>query len=355
MFDRLDEQVEILQNRGDDADRYAAQTNETPYATIMLKQEGRKWLLFPDYKLKVTPAYLNVTVNQDNAKLFLNDEEINSQTVADDATSYGPLAPGTYELEAILPARYVDANAAETVDLFDWYEESQDVALEINAGVVQASTSYEETQLYINNEETDIVLGPELTDIGTLPLDGKAKFIFEKEFPWGVATSSEISVDNETIRYEFDAMPDEEKQAVMDMLNENWEQQTDALQNGDSSKMVYASEEYRQKIDQEYDKLQNFNQEYVADFVKALYRLDSLEQPEFNSHTDRYELTVEVEYSVEEPELERFSILKDGNINRTTYEMLVYYDENEGEWRIHDFNVGYFVIVGSDAQKAYEF
>ncbi|WP_280772009.1 zinc ribbon domain-containing protein [Salipaludibacillus daqingensis] len=358
LFHSLDQHVELHNSGEEDTNAAVERALEAPYASLALKQTGKRWLIFDEYSVVMTPSYLSVTTNEDNVQLLINGEESASRVEADEEELIGPLGPGTYEVKGILSSRYMDIEETTSIQLFYSREDTTTVPVEFDVGVVSASTIYDDTSLYINGENSDITLGTNATEIGLLPLDGHASFSLKREFPWGTMTSSEFAVERESHHLEdFEVVPEGDLYDIMEMLNENWQQQVDALVNNDVSGMVHASDDYRDDIAEEAHDLANGRQEYVAEFVRARYRMDSIKYPEFNNSTERYELEVEAEYTIYEPQARTFAIHReDDDFNRTMYDMNIYFDEDEETWRVENFDLAFFTITSSASGiQEYEF
>jgi len=360
LFTSLDQHAELHNSDESDPNAAVERVIEAPNGSLALKQTGKRWMIFDDYSIVMTPIYLSVTTNEDNAKLFINDEEAVSGVEADEAEVFGPLGPGRYELKGILSSRFMEIEETTSVQLFNSRDDTIYASLDFDVGVVSASTIYEDTTLHINGEETDILLGTNATEVGLLPLDGNASFALEREFPWGTMTSSEFVIDREDITMEdFQVVPEDDLYGIMDMLNEHWQQQVEALVNNDVSGMEHASEEYKDQIADEAHDLLNRRDDYVAELVQARYRMDSIKYPEYSNSTDRYQLDVEVEYTVYEPEARTYALHReDDDYNRTPYEVTISYNEEEEIWGVEGeaLNLAYFTITSTDkAIQVYEF
>jgi len=141
----------------------------------------------------------------------------------------------------------------------------------------------------------------------------------------------------------------------MTLLNENWSQHTEALQTADTTKMTLVPEEYKEAVKREALKLKNLSETYVATFIQARYDLETIKMPAYNEEKNRYELKVEAEYMLLEPQLHNYSLLRDGDKATTTFYMSLYYDENENKWKIEDYANGSFFLIESNEIKKYDF
>lgn len=350
LFTKLDRQAESF------TDDSIYMNNDETFASIHLKEDGKKWLFFHNYSLDVIPAYINITVNKDSAKIFVDNTEVETNTNEGKSKTYGPFSPGDHEIKAVLPGKYINAEEKETVALFDEKHREINKTLEIQASEVQAMTIYDDTTLYVNGEKTDVKIGKDMEEVGMLPTDGTATFKLEKEFPWGTATSEDYPVDDKFMNMEeFVAIPQDQQEELMVMLNENWKQHTAALQTGNTAKMTYAPKEYQAAVKKEAKSIKSRPKKYVATFTKARYNTDTLKTPVFNEEKNRYELKVEAEYTLHEPKLHNYALLRKGDDAITTYYMDLYFDEKEKKWKIEDYHNGSFFLTESDDLKSFDF
>ncbi|WP_102272022.1 zinc ribbon domain-containing protein [Cytobacillus massiliigabonensis] len=329
--------------------------DDEPFAAIALKQEGKKWLFFHKYSLQVVPVYLRVKVNKDDAKIFINGKKIEDQTKADDYQTYGPFSIGTHEIKAVIEGKYVDAEEKKEVVLYEVKNSKMDESISIQASTVEASTFYEDTSLYINGQKTEMTLGSAREEIGILPTDGSVTFTLEKEFPWGLAKSDEFAVTEKYINMnQFTVLSPEQQEEIMTLLNENWSQHTEALQTADTSKMMLVPEEYKESVKKSALQLATLSEKYTATFIQARYDMESIKMPIYNEDKNRYELKVEAEYTLLEPQLHNYSLLRDGDKATTTFYMSLYYDEKESKWKIEDYADGSFFLRESNEIKTFE-
>lgn len=207
----------------------------------------------------------------------------------------------------------------------------------------------------MNGKKTDAIIGKLPEELGMVPIDGSVTFTLEKEFPWGIATSEDFPVKNRRMDLSsFTVLSSDVREDIMNMLNENWKQHTDALQSGDTSKMTFAPEKYKETVKKQAENLHGRSKEYIATFIKARYDVETLKTPIYNEEKDRYELKVEAEYTLNEPELHGYSLLRKDDDATTTYYMTLYFDENEGEWKIDNYAVGSFFLSSLHEIKTYE-
>ncbi|SDZ18360.1 hypothetical protein SAMN05421736_107105 [Evansella caseinilytica] len=328
------------------------------YATVSLTNHGKKWLFFDDYLLEISPIYLRVITNQENVILYINNEKAGENLPTDEYQVFGPYAPGKYELRAKLETDYYQLEAFETAQLFYSFHDSESVGVTFDdVKSVRVIGPLDEAVLFINGKETDIIVESQYSTIGDFPVNGELTLHLEKEYPWGTATSEEIVLDDTSIRFEdFDQTPEDDRNAIMELLNEIWEQELEAIKTGDTSGMVYAPDERKEKVQEEYEQMQEKNKDYSeAKFVTAKYWKDSFDNFSYNDKENRYEVSIEAEYTMYEPDDRRYSTFREDEYGRTTYYFHMYYDEEKQEWIYLDYERNALFLLESHEVYTYEF
>ena len=67
---------------------------------LSYQKAGRKFLIFPDWKVKVKPVYVTLTVNEKNAQIKENGTKIATSNTPHFSKKIGPLVPGSYQLSS---------------------------------------------------------------------------------------------------------------------------------------------------------------------------------------------------------------------------------------------------------------
>ncbi|MEK3887604.1 TcaA second domain-containing protein [Bacillus sp. FSL K6-3431] len=358
--DHPNDKDKLFNNLNHQAEQYKENSKyielgEKHFANISLQRAGKKWLFFHNYSLLITPANISVAVDQDDAKIFIGEMEVEANTIKNDYHSYGPFSIGSYEIKAELLGKYIDAEETKEVDLFNLEDSEVEENLSINASKVEAFTTYNDTTLYMNGNKTDAKIGTKPEELGMVPIDGSITFTLEKEFPWGVATSDDFLVEQRNIDMSnFVVLSPEEREEIMIMLNKNWEQHIEALQTSDTSNLTLVPKVYKDAVKKQTKNLHGKNKEYIATFIKARYDIDTLKTPIYNEELNRYELKVEAEYTLNEPQLHAYALLRQGDDATTTYYMTLYYDEGDSEWKIENYTTGSFFLSSLHEIKSYD-
>lgn len=356
LFEKLEEHAILHDEHSNNANRQIENRNDPPFASISLVQSGKRWGIFDEYSLSVSPVSIHVVTDEDNVNLTINGKELEMEVTAYDDNALGLHGPGSYEIKGVISNPYVDIELNETITLFESSRDDEIVQLNYNLRTVEAAALYDNTRLYINGEETDIILDEEHKEIGDFLVDGSLIFTYEREFPWGIITSDDVPVNDTPLHIEDLEVITEDVQAeMMELINETWIQRTEALVSGNTSSFTHASEELRERTEEFYEELSGRRGEYTANVESARYRTESIEYPVYNESEDRYELEVEVEFTVYEPDVRTYALLREDDYNTTTYYITTYYDEDNEEWSVDNYRTGSFFILTNDQQESFEF
>ena len=331
--------------------------SDTPYASVNLKKGGKKWLFFEGYSLTVTPVHVLAEVSHDGIELYMDGKMEEKQAREKETYKIGPLMPGRHSIKGILAGPYTSAEESEDFELYN--EEYDNVYKEIKfkAGTVHSLSAYKDSALFINGKKTDITLSNESSkEIGLLPLDGSVPIHIEKKFPWGTYTSEDIMAEERYINFtDLQVLDESVQEDIMEMLNESWKQYVQTLNTVNPNKMKLMPEVSRKRAIRYVKNLRKSMKNYRAELRQAQYDLDSIKQPSYNKEKDRYELKVQAEYWLYEPNGSGYWFGKDGEEAVTSYHMHLYYDEKDEQWKIEDYEERSFILLSTDRTKVYRF
>ncbi|WP_188453564.1 zinc ribbon domain-containing protein [Virgibacillus oceani] len=246
LLSRLTQQAESMSNSGENEMAYL---NDT-YATLNMIKEGKKWLLFDDYQIIVTPMYLDLYMDTKDVELYVDGNKVGTSTGKDYHEEFGPFMPGIHEIKATFKNPYAASSVSDEVELFDSSESKLVHTLELEAEEVTISSIYDDAALFVDGKKTDITVGPEEKSIGMFPTNESVSIYVEKEFPWGTAKSEEVYINSNHETFDtIYPLSKENQDEMLNQLNETLAQYAQALTKRDASVMK----------DGITDKLKNFS------------------------------------------------------------------------------------------------
>lgn len=339
LLNRLDEEMSMYEEDGEDAASVIHPAyQENNYGNITLTYEEGGMFSGGSYELLVTPAYISMHVENEELVFYLNEEEVKPDHYDGTSAVFGPFGPGSFTMRTELALDYATATT-EDVTLNIYHTEDEVSQIEVIAPDVKtmkARSNYDDSVVYLNDEETDLIVDQAEDNVTELPTDESISVSLGKEFAWGDARSEEMAYDGSILRFDdFVAVPEEEREKVVDVLDEAMGQRMEAFMSGDESVITHGNEEFKEWVMESHEKL-NKHKEYVADRVTTEYKVEDLSIPVFNEEKDRYELVVDISHILYEFDNGSFSQLREGSdnqFNRNNFRGVVYYD---GEWKLEE-------------------
>lgn len=195
--------------------------------------------LFSDsYAIGVRPQYLEITLENENGSVKVNNTEILKASKDNHTAKLGPLFPGEYEVSLVTHFEYANQDIAqnETVSLFGFEPVTQKSHF-ITGDQVKITSSLDGVEVYVNNKPTPFVLGDEDSEYfypafsdGSQTIQGVAKF------PWGESRSEAVSITNLSDSYSLTPpLLDQTKQEVLAFVRQFLETRAKAFETKDIS------------------------------------------------------------------------------------------------------------------------
>ncbi|MCM2677136.1 TcaA 3rd/4th domain-containing protein [Alkalicoccobacillus plakortidis] len=334
LLNRLNEEMEMYEEDGEDAAQVIHPAyQEDNFGNITLTYEDGGMFSGAEYELVVTPAYISMHVENENLQFFLNDEEVKPTSYDGTMAEFGPFGPGSYTMRTELQLDYATATT-EDVTLNIYHTEDEVSRIEVivpEVNMLKARSNYDDSIVYLNDEETDLVVNQETEDVTELPADESMSVSLEKEFPWGKVKSEDMTYDGSILRFdEFVGVPEEERTKVVELLDEAMEQRSEVIMNGDESVLTHGNDEFKESVLSSHES-RNERSEYKSEHVQTSFLVDDLSIPVFNEEENRYELAVDIIYVMNELNHGSFNLGRegsDGQFNRNHFRGVVYYDED---------------------------
>lgn len=331
------------------------------YATVSLTKDGKKWVMFDNYELVVIPAYIQVSANQEDIDLSVNDKKLATTTEKDSEKKLGPFMPGTHTIKGTYHNKYVSTNKKEEMELFNTDQQTFEQYFEFDLNEVSAKINAQGGfHLFINDKETDIKkLDDAYTEVGTFPTDGSVKMHVEKEYPWGTSKSEVVTVDNGNVIFdEAYALTEEQRNDLMKQINGTISDYYNALNKKDVSKLPGdgVTDNLMKQLKKDIRGIKENEPKYNGKLLEIIYSKPSFVHSTFNDGLDAYTLTIETELKVHEPA--RYFEWVGGNLKKDNYvrplEFTVFYNEDKQKWIVDRFGLEYFSISDHEG-KVFEF
>ncbi|AXF55251.1 zinc ribbon domain-containing protein [Salicibibacter kimchii] len=242
--------------------------NPVDHSLFQLKPEGKNWFIFDAYSFEVPSFYVNITTNEADTVIYLDEEEIAIADEEDFSREVGPFAPGQYTLTAELDHDYVTLEREEELDLIAPPQDSIQVDLTLNGEYIYLDSNEPEAEVYVNGDALDRTVEQLDSELGPVVTDGSMTVHAEHEYPWGTVSSEEEEITGTNMFLEIPAATDELMDQVMDTVNEYVPENDGDIWNGELESIVYDLDTFS---------VENIEGQYTATFEAVVHYDDDEE------------------------------------------------------------------------------
>lgn len=163
---------------------------------IRLGYVGKRFLVFPKYKIIVRPAFIEVKTELKDVEFSLNSVKVGKSDKDNYSIELGPFMPGKYELLASYKGSYVDLENTYNVDFIKRDNGKTSIKALGNSKNIRVTSEYEHADIFVNNKETGVKVkdavsfgpvSPDTSLYAVVTLDGKRVKSEEVKFHEGVS------------------------------------------------------------------------------------------------------------------------------------------------------------------------
>lgn len=236
-----------------------------------------KWLgIFQRYRIVVATSSIEAFTNLSGTAIKLEDEMIATADADDYRTLIGPLVPGSYRLEAAFAGAYATLRTEAYVTVKGGDEQNA-VDLSLNGGMVHIKANDAPATIYIDGHPVGTVVDTdEGLDFGPLALDGSNVVHAEKTYPWGVARSPSVPVENHDFRLDIDPNTEALKEAAINAVTDFVLSYMDAYSNLDASLLVRLADDRKEQLAAGIEDYRTFGLRYEAKPKELAFDMNSI-------------------------------------------------------------------------------
>ncbi|GGB37065.1 zinc-ribbon domain-containing protein [Virgibacillus dakarensis] len=315
---------------------------------LNLVEDGKKFLIYDNYSIQVSPVYFEVSTNYKHTDIMLNGEVIATSDKDDFKKEVGPFLPGTYKFTAKYKGEFVELTAeAESTNFDPNY--SDNVELYIEGDDVTFYLPYDmeldNVKLYINGEDTGVNIVEEST-FGPVLADGSMTASFEAKFPWGTMKTEDIPIESSSLDVEFKTS-DELKETMKDTIIKFNQEYLAATTTADKKKLTTVTADLATNIVDDAKNAKEADQYYKGKFIGVDFDTDSFKLTNFgDGWTAKVDTVTIFEedtwYGDDKPKLEKVS-------EEYGYELV--YDKDSEQWKVN--NIGWAGSMKADKMVEY--
>ena len=307
---------------------------------LKLEKDGKKFLLFDNYKLSLQPVNLVLTSNYANTNFYFNNEKVGTINEAYEEITYGPILPGVYKVKAELEGQFASATSEAELNVYDnFYGDSNIyVNLSLDVDSLEVYTNFTDVEIFINGKSAGT------TDdayfyVDVINLDGSSKIYGEKQFPWGVIRSEEVPIDHRYMDLKIDPITEELESQLAEVIKDFYIEKNEAYATMDVSKITKGAGNVIEDITEDLNYYKDYDYKFFGDgYTDIAIDLDSFE---LIYEDGDYWATVVVKttskgdfYSKDYTEDELSDYISDPET--TTVHVELFYDPNQNTWVVSD-------------------
>jgi uncharacterized membrane protein YvbJ len=131
--------------------------NENSLKILKLISVGKKWGIFPNYKISIKPTFIEVRTSIKDVVFSLNNKELGKSDSDNFVKEYGPFMPGKYNLSANYKGKYVTLSEPYDIDPINSNENGR-ISIDVleNLNYVMIDCEYPEAKLFVNGKDTGV-------------------------------------------------------------------------------------------------------------------------------------------------------------------------------------------------------
>jgi len=307
-----------------------------------------KWLgLFKVYKVQVIDQYAYYEGPLKGLSFTFNGVEVKEESRKKESVSYGPLAPGIYEMDVTFEGTYGKGSSKSELYAYSPSGELSWINVELPLGNVifevpnYSSEVMLDARILINDEEIAVDKYGETEAIGPILFDGTQHAKLVVQYPWGEVTTDDMTIESEYQEIEAAILSTDEMKIVLDTLKQYGEEYIEAKAKRSTSVFTtttksfiesYAENIVEPLIDNELFITGKFDQMDVDE--DSVYLLDDSELG----------ITIDAEFTFME---DSHSLLDTPSISESVYtcDVKLIYDESEKKWFIQSSALTYSNIA----------
>lgn len=192
--------------------------------------------IYDKHKIEAYDQFANYNNYLEGLTFVFNNEEIEAADQQDDFISYGPLAPGIYDVEALFESEYGDATVEGSITLsnyspsdYEWIEMDIPIAnvtfyIE-NFDEIDISESYIE----VNDEKLSISEEGKTEKIGPLLIDGSIEAEMIASMPWGEVATEPLAIEDTDMFIYANLLSSDDYENVLDTIEKFGEEYVESM------------------------------------------------------------------------------------------------------------------------------
>ena len=184
---------EVIQNLNNDVLSPKNRNNTLTSNTLTLTNIGKRFLIFPNYKISIKPAFVDITTPVKDVTFSINNAQIGKSDTDKSAKEFGPYIPGDYNIVANYKGKYVSLNKSYPVDLVAVVNGIEKLSVFDDMNYLNITSDFPDAKLFVNGKDVNVAV-KDATNFG--PVDSSTKIYAVHIIDGKTLKSEEYSVTN---------------------------------------------------------------------------------------------------------------------------------------------------------------
>lgn len=260
---------------------------------IHLKKDGKRFLLFDDYNIEVVALYPDVATNYKGTKIKVNGKNM---VTTDEEYFYGkvgPVVPGKNVFQAKYEGDFSSMKVEKTVTLTT-ANSFESIELELDGDYLTLVSNYDDAAVFIDNQDTKLTVN-DFDYVGPFLVDGSSTVHVEREFPWGVVKSEDISIDSNFIRVDLDPVNDDLRDSIQHATRNFYLEFVNVMNTQDVSTATHMSKEIKDALIYSVDEYFVEDWDYEIKLVKLVFDMNSIDFYDYDWSSNKFQASIDVQ------------------------------------------------------------
>lgn len=201
--------------------------------------ESKKGFLKEKYYININNVTVKFISNVKNVDIEFSNKRFN---LIDEAEF--DVVPGCYEVIYTYKTDYGDITDSKILNLM----ENDTIEINVDGNYITLYTNFEDAKVFINGVDTGVI-AKDIKNYGPIPKDKDIKMYLEKEFPWGLIKSEEVSINsNQYIKLDINMVNDTLNSMIDEVVNSFYNSSFEALNTKDKNIISNSTDEVKTMV-----------------------------------------------------------------------------------------------------------
>lgn len=141
---------------------------------------GKKFYFFPNYKISIKPAFIEINTSVKNVGFLLNGINLGKSDRDNFSKEFGPFMPGKYKLLSNYKGEYISLNESYDINFITAENVKEKIDAFKNLNYVSIGSEYQDAEVFVNGKNTGVKI-KDAQNFGPLSENSKVYAIIKKD------------------------------------------------------------------------------------------------------------------------------------------------------------------------------